>query len=134
MPCPATHTHIPASPSLGHAAGNIREDGLTSDNDRVECMVWNALNTVAANYTPPCGGTVAVILLPCDSNGNTGAQITIAQVTIGSIPVTCDCGVSGVAVGWWRRWCTVQATAGADSARLAPWTPALPQSGLQDAR
>jgi hypothetical protein len=78
-------------------AGNNRYGsglGAYSD-DVVNCLVYNALNTpIPADYTPPCGGTVAVVLVPCDTNNQFAqAQVTIAQVTVASVPVPCPCQV-----------------------------------------
>lgn len=52
------------------------------------------------SYTPPCGGTIAVIALPCDvaRAGMVRAQMvrmdTYTQVTVTQVPVRCECVVS----------------------------------------
>jgi hypothetical protein len=75
------------------AAGNSR--GSAGNNNIVNCLVHNTLTVnISASYTPPCSGTIAVIVLPCDNAGATPAQITIAQVSISSVPVECSCEVS----------------------------------------
>ncbi len=75
-------------------AGSTRQGG---NNNRVNCLIWNALNnaTIPADYRPPCEGTVAVIALPC--GGVLADNPPIAQITIASVPFpdNCECGVSG---------------------------------------
>lgn len=61
---------------------------MTSNNDVVNCLAANALrSSVAAAYTPPCGGTVAVVLVPCDLE----MVRTDNQVMISQVPVNCTC-------------------------------------------
>jgi hypothetical protein len=49
---------------------------------------------VLANYTAPCNGTIGVIVLPCDDNGQVIAQITMAAASVASVPIPCVCEVS----------------------------------------
>lgn len=70
-------------------AGNKRfNDGtFKSHNGIVNCLVHNALTAkVPKTWTPPCGGTVAVVLIPCDKHGKTHTQSMLTQV-----PVKCKC-------------------------------------------
>lgn len=70
-----------------------------ASNDVVNCMVYNALTAdVPMTYTPPCGGTMAVVLLPCDVARATGRvrammvrRETYDQVTVTQVPVRCEC-------------------------------------------
>jgi hypothetical protein len=51
---------------------------------------------VTASYTPPCGGTMAVILVPCTIKSNELGwtwQVVNAQITIANVPVQCSCQV-----------------------------------------
>jgi hypothetical protein len=74
-----------------------------ASNDIVNCLVYNAFTAaVPVTYTPPCGGTMAVVALPCDVPRATGmvrAQMvrtdTYAQITVTQVPVRCECVVSG---------------------------------------
>jgi hypothetical protein len=54
----------------------------------VNCLINNAMFSDPF-YRPPCGGTVAVVVLPCNPDGTTPAQVTIA-----SVPLDCECTVS----------------------------------------
>jgi len=65
---------------------------LSQEDNVVNCMIWNALSSaVPADYTPPCYGLVAVVVIPCNMDGSTTAQVTIATVPV---PILCDCVVS----------------------------------------
>jgi len=88
-----------ASPSPPrHPTGSPRGyEVLSSDDDVVNCMIWNALSTaVPSAYTPPCNGLILVVVIPCDVIGAVAAQITVASIPAASLPVTCTCSVSGV--------------------------------------
>ncbi len=53
------------------------------------------------DFVPACGQRIAVILVPVDSNGNTlNVQVTIAQVTIITIPGACTPVVSYDETAW----------------------------------
>lgn len=97
--------------SVDRLAGNARSGKAgwlpgqslpPANNDVVNCLVYNAFNAVVpVSYTPPCGGTMAVIALPCDVARATGmvrAQMvrtdTYSQVTVTQVPVHCECVVS----------------------------------------
>ncbi|MEB3312151.1 MAG: hypothetical protein VKJ02_18140 [Snowella sp.] len=41
-------------------------------------------------FTPECDDTVAIILQPINSNGQTNAQVTIAQVTLAELGIPCE--------------------------------------------
>jgi hypothetical protein len=75
---------------LGCFAGNGR--GSKGNSDIVNCLVHNTLTvSIPVDYTPPCDGTVAVIVLPCDATGQTNHQISIANMPL---PDYCECKVS----------------------------------------
>jgi hypothetical protein len=71
-------------------AGQSRT-GAPGDNNRINCLLWNAFNSVPAGYIPPCDGTVGVMLIPCGASGFQNVQITIAQVPLASLPIPCVC-------------------------------------------
>jgi hypothetical protein len=74
----------------------------SANNNVVNCLVYNAMAANVPNtYTPPCGGTLAVIMLPCDiarATGRVRAQMirrdTYEQITVTQVPVPCECVVS----------------------------------------
>jgi len=69
---------------------------LSSDDDVVNCMIWNALNAaVPSAYTPPCNGLMLVVIIPCHDNGTVAAQINVASIPVAALPATCSCSVSG---------------------------------------
>lgn len=59
-------------------------------------MVWNALNAnIPPSYTPPCNGTIAVVVIPCKYSNpevTTTDQVMIAQVNLANLPDPCKCG------------------------------------------
>jgi len=58
-------------------------------------------NVGGIDFVPACGERVAVILVPVDVNGNTlNVQVTIAQVTVITIPGTCTPVVSYGETAW----------------------------------
>jgi hypothetical protein len=70
-------------------AGNAR--GTDHNFDVVNCLVDRAFFTIPvenSNWSPPCDGTVAVVMVVCDENGN-----SIEQTTIASVPINCACEV-----------------------------------------
>lgn len=80
-------------PPPAYAGNNRYYGGISPNTNMVNCMLWNALNAnIPASYVPPCSGTVAVVLVPCNGAGATTRQVTIAQVPFSSLPVTCQCG------------------------------------------
>jgi len=81
--------------------GSNRYAGKSSNDDVVNCILWNTYNTkIYPDYKPPCDGLVSVILVPCNEDGRTPAQITIAQVTVANVPVPCDCKVRHTTTAW----------------------------------
>lgn len=89
---------------LSFPAGNTR--GKLGNNDVINCLIHNTLTVaIPPNYTPPCDGTVAVVVIPCRADGSTTAQITIASV---EVPVPCNCEVCHGAgsVGPWCAACS----------------------------
>lgn len=101
----------------GLRAGNLRGGkpgwfpGTTvngANNNVVNCLVHNAFAAnVPSTYTPPCGGTLAVVMLPCDiarATGRVRAQMirrdTYDQITVTQVPVPCECVVSVLLRMW----------------------------------
>jgi len=78
--------------------GNNRYAGnIISTDGVVNCMLYNAYNhNIGTGYTPPCNGTLAVVIVPCSTTtpSTYTAQATIAQVLLSSLPVPCECKVS----------------------------------------
>lgn len=70
-------------------AGNMR--GHDHNYNVVNCLIERALFAISdeSTWRPPCDGTVAVVMVVCDKNGN-----SIEQTTIASVPLNCDCEVS----------------------------------------
>lgn len=84
-------------------AGWVPGQAVPAANDNiVNCLVYNAyMASVPETYTPPCGGTMAVIMMPCDVARATGRvrammvrRETYDQVTVTQMPVQCECVVS----------------------------------------
>lgn len=77
--------------------GNNRYGGEGSNDDVVNCILYNTYNhKIYRDYTPPCDGTLAVVVLPCDETLGYAAQATITQVPLSSLDVPCECAVSTV--------------------------------------
>jgi hypothetical protein len=73
-----------------------------SNNDIVNCLVYNTMAAnIPADYTPPCGGTVGVILVPCDNGGEWSTE-TLDQISLAQVKVDCTCEVRGQRPGFWE--------------------------------
>jgi hypothetical protein len=75
------------------AAGSNRYGTLIQPGSDavVNCLLWNAYNTaLPEDWTPPCSGTMAVVLIPCSAAG-IAAQPTLAQIKVDSSPIACIC-------------------------------------------
>lgn len=71
--------------------------GGIGDNNTINCLVWNAKHAdVPPDYTPPCNGTLAVILVPCSIQLDLPYYVTNAQVTVANIPIRCSCQVGAL--------------------------------------
>jgi len=74
--------------------------GLGSwDQDRVDEILADAAAD-GADFTPGCEDTVAVLLVPVNSSGDTTNQIIIAQVTFIEVGVPCDPILGGDETAW----------------------------------
>jgi hypothetical protein len=79
----------------GNDVSQLMTESRFSD-DAAKCLVHAAVTAnVSATYTPPCDGTLAVILIPCNGSETT-EQISITQVPL---PIDCKCEVSQLFLG-----------------------------------
>lgn len=58
-----------------------------SNDNVVNCMLWNAA-TRASSFKPPCNGTLAVVLVACDNNNGNDPKV---QPLVVNVPISCSC-------------------------------------------